>query len=62
MQDRYAELHTSILQDNCLAIVEFYGLDKSYLIFQEGNDPKYTSQKAPKWFKQNDINVLKWHA
>jgi len=58
----YAELHTSILQVNFLAIVEFYGLDKSDLIFQEENDPKHTPQKASKWFKQNNINVLKWHA
>ena len=42
----YAELHTSILQVNFLAIVEFYGLDKSDLIFQEENDPKHTPQKA----------------
>jgi len=46
-----AELHTSILQDNFLAIVEFYGLDRSDLIFQEDNDPRHTSQKASKWFK-----------
>jgi len=57
-----AELHTSILQYNFLAIMEFYGLDKSDPIFQEENGPKYTSQKASKWFKQNNINVLKWHA
>jgi len=52
----YAELHTSILQDNSLAVVEFYQLDK-----QEIN-PKHTSQRASKWFKQNNTNVLKWHA
>jgi len=57
-----AELHTSILQDDFLAIVEFYGLDRADLIFQEKNDPNYTSQKASKWLKQNNINVLKWHA
>ena len=55
-----AELHTSILQDNFLAIVGFYRLDKSDLIFQEKNDPKHASQKASKWLKQNNINVLKW--
>ena len=58
----YAELHTSILQDNFLVILEFDGLDKSDLIFQEENDPKCTSQKASKWLKQNNINVLKQHA
>jgi len=58
----YTELHTSVLQDNFLAIVEFYRLDKSDPIFQQDNDPKHTSQKASKWFKQNSINVLEWHA
>jgi len=57
-----AELHTIILQDDFLAIVEFYRLDKGDLIFQLENDPKHTYQKASKWFKQNNINVLKWHA
>jgi len=51
-----AELHSS------LAIVEFYGLDKADLIFQQDNDPKHISQNASKWFKQNNINILKWHA
>jgi len=54
-----AELHTSILQDGFL---EFYGLDKADLIFKQDNDPKYTPQKASKWLKQNNINVLKGHA
>ena len=57
-----AELYTSILQDDLLETVEFYGLDRETLIFQQDNDPKHTSHKASKWFKQNSINVLKWPA
>ena len=57
-----AELYTSILQDDLLATVEFYGLDREELIFQQDNDPKHTSKRASKWFKDNDINVLKWPA
>jgi len=56
-----AKLHTSILQDDFLAIVEFYGLDMVDLIVQQKNDPKHTSQKASKWLKRDTINVLKWH-
>jgi len=36
-------------------------LDKSDL-FQGENEAKHTPQKASKWFKQNNIHVLKWHA
>lgn len=57
-----AELYTSILQDDFLATVQFYGLDKEELIFQQDNDPKHTSLKAANWFKKNKVNVLKWPA
>ena len=49
-----AELHTSILQDELLETVEFYGLARANLIFQQDNAPKHTSHKASKWFKQNN--------
>ena len=57
-----AELYTTILQDDFLKTVEFYGLDRENLIFQQDNDPKHTSKLASKWFKDNNINVLKWPA
>jgi len=46
-----AGLHTSILQVEFLAIVEFYGLDMPWLPFQRDNEPKDTFKKASKWFQ-----------
>jgi len=58
----HPELYTSILQDEFLDTVGFYGLDKEELIFQQDNNPKHTSKKASKWSRDNNINVLKWPA
>ena len=55
-----AELHTSILQVEFLAIVEFCGLDRHQLTFQQDNDPKDTFEKASKWFQWIKDIVLKW--
>ena len=41
-----AELYTSILQDDLLATVDYYGLEREELIFQQDNDPKHTSRLA----------------
>jgi hypothetical protein len=57
-----AELYTNILQDDLLATVEFHGLWRDEFCSQQDNDPKHTSQRARKWFQDNDINVLKWLA
>jgi transposase len=57
-----AHLYTRILDDEFQKTIEYYGLDRSRLIFQQDNDPKHTSRLASKWFGDNGIKVLKWPA
>jgi transposase len=55
-----AELYTRILGDEFIRTLDYYGLDKGRIIFQQDNDPKHTSQAARRWFENNGILVLDW--
>ena len=57
-----ASLYEEILEDEFLGTVEFYGMDREDIIFQQDNDPKHTFRHAQKWFKNNAIEVLDWPA
>jgi hypothetical protein len=57
-----AELHVSILNDELIDTIDYYGMDRSKLIFQQDNDPKHTSRLAHQWFANNGIEVLDWPA
>jgi transposase len=57
-----AALYTGILSNELLQTIEYYGLDKSKIIFQQDNDSKHTSNAARKWFSDNGIEVLEWPA
>ena len=57
-----ADQYSEILDEG---VVESFGsLDfpEDEQIFQQDNDPKHTSKKAKKWFKDNSIQVLDWPA
>ena len=57
-----ASLYEEILEDDLLGTVEYYGMDREDLIFQQDNNSKHTSKCAQRWFKDNGIKVLDWPA
>ena len=42
--------------------MEESGIPEDNVIFQQDNDPKHTSRKAQKWFKEQKIKLLDWPA
>jgi hypothetical protein len=57
-----AELYTQIMEDGLQNSLEYYGKEVNDIVFQQDNVPKHTIKKAKKWFKDHEINVIKWPA
>ena len=55
-----AQLYTHILEDEFLATLKHYKLEKDKIIFQQDNDPKHTSRIACGWLQDHKVRVLKW--
>ena len=56
-----AEQYCAILEDGMVESFEKLEMQEER-VFQQKNDPKHTSKRAKKWFKDNNIQVLKWPA
>jgi hypothetical protein len=52
-------LYNTILEDELMATIEWYGLDPSRVIFQHDNDSKHTAKSVRGWLDKQKFSVLK---
>ena len=57
-----ANLYTQIMEDELQQTLEHYGKTSDDIIFQQDNDPKYTSRLAKQWFEDHGFEVMVWPA
>jgi len=57
-----AEHTGDILDEGVVESFEKLEMLEGERMFQQDNDPKHTSKKATKWFKDNSIDVMVWPA
>lgn len=57
-----ATLYVNILSDELMDTLQYYGMEKEEVIFQQDNDPKHKSRLATEWFQENEITALDWPA
>jgi len=57
-----AELYQRILDEDLLSSIEWYGLERSDIIFQQDNASSHVAASTRQWFQNNRIRVMKWPA
>jgi len=57
-----AEQYCDILDEGVVESFEKLEMLEGERMFQQDNDPKHTSKKETKWFKDNSIGVMVWPA
>ena len=57
-----AKQYVDILEENLEKSRKKLKVEKKKVIFQQDNDPKYRSNLAQKWFKDNKIDLMEWPA
>ena len=56
------ELYESILEDELMNTLGYYGQDVEDVVFQQDNDPKHTCKRVKSWLANQGIEVLDWPA
>jgi hypothetical protein len=55
-------LYKSILEDELVRTMEYYGMKLEIVIFQHDNDPKHTAKSVQEWICRQEFQVLLWPA
>ena len=57
-----ADAYMGVLEDELMDTMEYYGMDKDEVIFQQDGAPSHTAKRVFKWLKDNGMKVMEWPA